>query len=96
MEQQYQNGQVEEGISLIDIVRLLLSKIKLLLVVVLIGGILGGSFAVWRTIDVNQFGTKVEFYVNPEKPEDSTGASAGAAAGAGAKASYSSRIMASP
>ena len=96
MEQQYQNGQVEEGISLIDIVRLLLSKIKLLLVVVLIGGILGGSFAVWRTIDVNQFGTKVEFYVNPEKPEDSTGASAGAAAGGsqyGVYGAYGRHVM---
>ena len=96
MEQQYQNGQVEEGISLMDIVRLLLSRIKLLLVVVLIGGILGGSFTVWRTIDLNQFGTNVEFYVNPEKPEDSTGSSAGTAAGGsqyGVYGAYGRHVM---
>ena len=96
MEQQHQNGQVEEGISLIDIVRLLLSKIKLLIVVVLIGGILGASFAVWRTIDINQFGTKVEFYVNPEKPEESTGSSAGTAAGGsqyGVYGAYGRHVM---
>ncbi len=62
----------EEGISIIDILKLLLSKIKFLILAVLIGGILGGSFAVWKTIDVNHYGTKVEFYVNPEKPRDIT------------------------
>ena len=49
--------QKEEGISLLDILRLLLSKIKLLILVVIIGGVLGGSFAVWRTIDINYHGT---------------------------------------
>ena len=96
MEQQYQNGQVEEGISLMDIVRLLLSKIKLLIVVLLIGGILGSAFAIWRTIDINQFGTKVEFYVNPEKPEESTGSSAGTAAGGsqyGVYGAYGRHVM---
>ena len=61
----------EEGISLMDIVRLLLNKIKILVLVVLIGGILGGAFAVWKTYDVNYYGTSVEFYVNPEKPKNS-------------------------
>ena len=62
----------EEGISLMDIVRLLLSKIKILILVVLIGGILGGSFAVWRTYNIDYYGTSVEFYVNPEKPKGSS------------------------
>ncbi len=66
-----QNVQVEEGIRLSDIFRLLLSKIKYLILALVVGGILGGSFAVWRTYDVNYYGTSVEFYVNPEKPEDS-------------------------
>ena len=95
MEQQ-QNVQVEEGVSLIDIIRLLLSRIKLLVLVVLIGGILGGAFAVWRTIDVNEFGTKVEFYVNPEKPEESTGTNAGTAAGGsqyGVYGAYGRHVM---
>ncbi len=96
MEQQNQNVQVEEGVSLMDIIRLLLSKIKILILVVLIGGIAGGAFAVWRTIDINYFGTKVEFYVNPEKPEESTGTSSGPAAGGsqyGVYGAYGRHVM---
>ncbi len=70
MEQQ--NVQVEEGIQLLDIVKLFISKIKYLILALIIGGILGGSFAVWRTYDVNYFGTQVEFYVNPEKNTEGT------------------------
>ena len=94
MEQQ--NVQVEEGISLMDIVRLLLSKIKLLILVVTIGGILGGAFAAWRFVDVNYYGTKIEFYVNPEKPEESSGTSAGTAAGGsqyGVYGAYGRHVM---
>lgn len=64
--------QSEDGISLLDIMKLLLGKIKLLILVLLIGGVLGGCFAVWKTINVNYYGTTVEFYVNPEKPKDSS------------------------
>ena len=62
----------EGGISLLDVLHLLLSKIKLLILVVLVGGLLGGAFAVVRTMDVDEYGTRVEFYVNPEKPVAST------------------------
>lgn len=66
-----ENLQTEEGISLLDIVKLLLSKIKWLILVGIVGGLLGGCFAIWRTIDVNYYGTTVEFYVNPENPTNS-------------------------
>lgn len=69
--------QTDEGLSLMDIVRLLLSKIKILILAVLIGGICGGVFAIWRTIDINYYGTTVEFYVNPEKPKESVSANGG-------------------
>lgn len=62
--------QPDEGLSLIDIIRLLLQKIKLLILVVLIGGICGGAFGVWHTIDMKYYGTSLEFYVNPEKPSN--------------------------
>ncbi len=64
--------QLEEGIRIGDILKLLLSKAKLLVLSVLIGALLGGSFAVWRTYDVDYWGTSIEFYVNPEKPKDNT------------------------
>ena len=62
------NVQKEEGISLMDVVRLLLSKIKLLILLVLIGGFIGGAFSVWQTKDVKYYGTQMRFYVNPENP----------------------------
>lgn len=62
------NVQKEEGISLMDIVRLLLSKIKLLILVVIIGGFIGGCFSVWQTKDVKYYGSQIRFYVNPENP----------------------------
>lgn len=62
-----ENMQTEEGISLLDIFKLLLSKIKILLFVVVIGAILGGTLGVWKTHNVDYYGTSVEFYVNPEK-----------------------------
>ncbi len=64
------NVMVEEGISLLDIVKLLWSRVKLLILVVILGGIIGGGITAIRTVDVNYYGTTVEFYVNPEKPED--------------------------
>lgn len=67
-----ENIQKEDGLSLMNILHLLLSKIKLLLLVVIIGGLLGGSFAVWRTIDVKNYGTEIQFYVNPDRPKKTT------------------------
>ena len=66
--------QTEDEISLLDIIRTLFERIKLLIIVVLIGGILGGSIAIASTIDVNYWGSTVEFYVNPESSENEMGA----------------------
>lgn len=62
--------QIEEGINLLDIVRLLFNKLLILILVGLISGMLGGFIAIARTIDIDYWGTTVEFYVNPEKPKD--------------------------
>ena len=68
------NVQTEEGgVSLLEIIRLLLSKIKLLILVVIVAGIAGGSFALYTSWNDLHFGTRVEFYVNPEKPRVTTG-----------------------
>ena len=65
--------QTEDEISLLDIVRTLFERIKLLIIVVLIGGVLGGSIAVAATIEVDYWGSTVEFYVNPESSEEEIG-----------------------
>lgn len=68
-----ENAKIEEGISLLDIVRLLFSKLLLLIFVGLASGLLGGFVAIAKTVDVDFYGTTVEFYVNPEKPKDVVG-----------------------
>ena len=79
MEENLQNN--EEGLSLIDIIRVLFSKIKLLILVVILGGICGGVFGILRTMDMKYYGTSIEFYVNPEKPTE-VGTSSNSAANA--------------
>ena len=79
MEDTMQNN--EEGLSLLEIIRILLIKIKLLVVIVLIGAIGGGFFGFMKSKDVNYYGTSIEFYVNPEQPKDLT-TSSGAMANA--------------
>ena len=73
--------QKDEGISLLEIVRILFHKIKLLILVVIIGAA-SGAFIGWgRYANVKNYGTSIEFYVNPEKPKE-IGASSNNAANA--------------
>ena len=67
-----QKVQAEEGLSLFDIIRLLLSKIKILILVVAISGIAGGLLAIRQTKDINYWGTSVDFYINPYNEESDT------------------------
>jgi capsular polysaccharide biosynthesis protein len=69
MEENLQNNN-EEGLSLLDIIRVLFSKIVLLILVVILGGVCGGVFGVIHTMDMKYYGTSIEFYVNPEKPTE--------------------------
>ena len=94
MEENLQNN--EEGLSLIDIIRVLFSKIKLLILVVIIGGICGGTFGVLHTMDMKYYGTSIEFYVNPEKPVDSGSSSVTASASSsqyGVYGAYGRHVM---
>ena len=65
-----ENMQMEKELSLLDLMKVLLSKIKILILTVIIGAMIGSLFAVWTTIDVDYYGTTVEFYVNPESEKD--------------------------
>ena len=64
------NEQLEkEEFSLLDLLKVLLSKIKLLILVLLCGGLLGGAIGYATSYNVYNWGTNIEFYVNPERPE---------------------------
>ena len=72
-----ENLQDKSDFSVLDLIKLLISKIHILLLVVILGGILGGSYAVWKTKDIDYYGTTLEFYVNPKtQSEDSDEADA--------------------
>ena len=62
------NEQVQsEEFSLVDLLKLLLSKIKWLFLFLILGGLVGGLFGVLATINVDYYGTDLEFYVNPKE-----------------------------
>ncbi|MBQ7923870.1 MAG: hypothetical protein IJ329_01035 [Clostridia bacterium] len=64
--------QKQNEISIMDIIRLLLSKIKWLILVLVIGAGLGAGFGVIRTHNVEYYGTELKFYINPSKNEGSS------------------------
>ncbi len=61
---------VEEELSLSDIFRTLLSKIKLLIVVLLAGVLVGGATGALLTMNTHYYGTEIQFYVNPKEKEE--------------------------
>ena len=67
-ENKMNNPIQKEEFSLLDLLKVLWSKIKILILVFLCGGIVGGVLGVVTTYDVNYWGTSLEFYVNPDAP----------------------------
>ena len=63
--------QLQDEISLVDILRLFIRKIGVLIIVAVIAIIAGASYGFIKTRDVNYFGTTIAFYVNPQKDENS-------------------------
>ena len=61
-----------EELSLVDIFRTLLKKIKLLVLILIAGVIVGGSFGFLTTMNVHYYGTNIQFYVNPKDKEAGT------------------------
>lgn len=64
-----ENVQVEEELSLADIFRTLLSKLKLLIVVLLVGIVVGGTLGAILTMNTHYYGTQIQFYINPKEKE---------------------------
>ena len=62
-------NNVEKEISILDLCKLLLSKIKILIISLLIGAVVGAALGFFTTFNVDYYGTSVEFYINPETEE---------------------------
>ena len=67
-----ENAQTQDEISLVYIFKLLLSKFKLLIIVLLAGAIVGAGLGVLRTFNKKEYGTTIEFYVNPRLDKSSS------------------------
>ena len=67
-----ENAQTQDEISLVYIFKLLLRKIKLLVIVLLVGAIVGAGLGVLRTFNKKEYGTTIEFYVNPKLDKSSS------------------------
>lgn len=80
----------EEVIRLSDIFKVLWKHIKLLLIIFLIGAMLGSAFGFLTSFKVKEYGTRIEFYVNPKKDKDST---ANSESQYGIYGAYSTHVM---
>lgn len=59
-----------QDLSLKQIIRVLIPKLKLIVLLALIGAILGGCIGAAKTYSGKYFGTTIEFYVNPKRSDD--------------------------
>ena len=69
-----ENVRGQEELSIGDIFKILLRKIKILFLVLLAGMVVGASLGVLTTFNVKYYGTAVEFYVNPKLDSAQIGA----------------------
>ena len=67
-----ENMRAQDEISLAELFKALLRKVKVLILALLIGVIVGASLGVVQTINVKYYGTKIDFYVNPKKDSTTT------------------------
>lgn len=64
--------QKQNEISIMEIFRLLLSKLKYIILIVILGAGLGAGFGFLRTHNVEYYGTDIKFYINPSKDKGSS------------------------
>lgn len=63
--------RIQEDIGLSDIFRILVRKIKILILALIVGAIVGAGIGLVKTRNVHYYGTSVDFYVNPKTDETS-------------------------
>lgn len=67
-----ENAQTQDEISLVYIFKLLLRKIKILVIILLVGAFVGAGLGILRTFNKKEYGTTIEFYVNPRLDKSSS------------------------
>ena len=88
------NEQIEkEEFSLLDLLKVLLSKIKILILVLLCGGLLGGAVGFASSYNVYYWGTTMEFYINPVRPDHDDETELGGGSTYGVYGAYGKNVM---
>ena len=64
--------QMQNEISLTDVLKMFLRKLKVLILALLIGTFVGAGFGVLSTYNVKTYGSTIEFYVNPRLDRDAS------------------------
>ncbi len=64
--------QAEREVSIVEILKALLSKILYLILALVLGAIAGGAYGYLTSKDVKYYGTDLRFYVNPSEKEGET------------------------
>ena len=82
-----------EELSLLGLLKILLSKIKILILVLLCGGLLGGAIGFATSYNVYYWGTNMEFYVNPVRPEKDDDANLTSGSTYGVYGAYGKHVM---
>ena len=88
------NEQIEKAeFSLLDLLKVLLSKIKILILVLLCGGLLGGAVGFASSYNVYYWGTTMEFYINPVRPDKDDETELGGGSTYGVYGAYGKNVM---
>ena len=59
-----------DELSLMDVIKILWKKVKLILVIFLASIVVGGGIGALTAIGQDYYGTEIQFYINPSEKED--------------------------
>ena len=86
-----ENQVMKDELSLMDIIKILWRKVKLILIIFLASIVVGGGIGAIMAIGQDYYGTEIQFYINPSEKED--GSSSDSDSNYGVYGSYGDNVM---
>ena len=84
-------NQATGELSLLDVIKILWKKVKLILIIFLASIVVGGGIGAVMAIGQDYYGTEIQFYINPSQKED--GSSSDSDSNYGVYGSYGDNVM---
>lgn len=84
-------NQATGELSLLDVIKILWKKVKLILIIFLASIVVGGGIGAVMAIGQDYYGTEIQFYINPSEKED--GSSSDSDSNYGVYGSYGDNVM---